>query len=199
MQQIKPEKVKNKLMSPYWIKIMEETNRLKLTKKQMFWHYSSVLFILIIPIMNLYSIFEIEVTNTYTGVRTTQDHLRAGLPWFVPALLFGLIQYRRLNFQKLKAKLSGEEFKLLAIEAGKEMNWNFTELTNDYAIAITGFNWVSWGERITLIRKNDEILVNSICDPDNRPSVTSWGQNRKNINAIKKRIKTSNFGNCSSP
>ena len=45
------------------------------------------------------------------------------------------------------------------------------------------------GERITIIRDNNKILINSICDPDNRPSVSSWGQNRKNVNAFKKRIK----------
>lgn len=167
---------------------MKDTNRLGLSKWQLLWHYSVVLFILIVPILNLYSVYEIEVAHTYTGVRSTQDHLRVGLPWIIPALATGIIQYQRLNFKKLKAELSGDEFKLLVMEAGKEMKWNFINLTKDYAIAVTGFNWASWGERITIIRKRDEILFNSICDPDNRPSVTSWGQNRKNLNAIKKRI-----------
>lgn len=177
-------------MKQTWIKIMKETNRLKLSNWQLFWHYSIVPFILIIPIMNLYSVLQIEVTGTYTGVRSTQEHLSVGLPWLVPAIIFAIIQYRRLNFKKLNTHLTPEEFKTIAEQAGEEMNWNFMNLTKDYAIAITGFNWASWGERITIIRKENEILINSICNPDNRPSVSSWGQNRKNINAFIKRIKT---------
>jgi len=178
-------------MKQTWIKKIKETNRLKLSKWQLFWHYSVVSFILIIPLMNLYSMFEIEVTGTYTGVRTTQEHLSVGLPWLIPAIIFGIIQYRRLNFKSIETELTPEKFKSIAEQAGKEMNWNFMNLTKDYAIAFTGFNWLSWGERITIVRKDNEVLINSICDPDNRPSVSSWGQNRKNINAFKKRIKTS--------
>ncbi len=168
---------------------MKDTNRLKLSNWQLFWHYSIVPFILIVPIMNLYSVFQIEVTGTYTGVRSTEEHLIVGLPWLIPAIIFAIIQYRRLNFKRLNARLTSEEFKSIAEQAGQEMNWHFMNLTKDYVIAITGFNWVSWGERITIIRKENEILINSICDPDNRPSVSSWGQNRKNINAFRKRIK----------
>ena len=170
-------------------KIIKEPNRLQLTKWQLFWHYSIVPFILIIPVMNLYSVFEIEVTNSYTGVRTTQEHLSHGLPWLIPAIFFGFIQHRRLYFKRIPGTLTPEEFKEAVQEAGKEMDWNFLNLTKNYAIAITGFNWFSWGERITIIRRKNEILINSICDPDNKPSVTSWGQNRKNIQALKKTIK----------
>lgn len=146
---------------------MKETKRLKLSKWQLFWHYSIVPFILLIPIMNLYYVFQIEVTGAYSGVRSTQEHLRAGLPWLIPAILFAIIQYRRLNFKRLGASLTSEEFKSILKQAGEEMNWSFINLTKDYAIAITGFNWLSWGERITIIRTENEILINSICDPDN--------------------------------
>lgn len=139
--------------------------------------------------MNLYSVFEIEVTGTYNGVRSTQEHLTVGLPWLVPAIIFVIVQYRRLNFKRLKVTLTSEEFIFITKQAGGEMNWRLENLTKDYAVAITGFNWGSWGERVTIIRKENEILINSICDPDNRPSVSSWGQNRKNIKAFKKRIK----------
>ncbi|HWJ28665.1 MAG TPA: hypothetical protein VNS32_19130 [Flavisolibacter sp.] len=29
-----------------------------------------------------------------------------------------------------------------------------------------------------LIREKDKILFNSICDPENQPSVASWGMNK---------------------
>ena len=169
---------------------MEETNRLKLSNFQLFWHYSIVLLILIIPVMNLYSVFQIEVTGTYSGVRSTQEHLSVGLPWLIPAIIFSIIQYFRLNFKKLNIHLTQKEFKTFTRQVGNEMNWNFVYLTEDYAIALTNLKWSSWGERITIIRKENEILINSICDPDKRPSVLSWGQNRNNINAFEKKIKT---------
>ena len=168
---------------------MRETERLKLTKWQLFWHYSIVPFLLLIPVMNAYSIFQIKVTGTYTGVRTAQEHFEVGWPWIIPAIIFTIIQYQRLNFKKINRKTDVDEFKEAVTKAGEEMKWNITNLTKDYAIAITGFNWASWGERITIVRKPNEILINSICDPDNRPSVSSWGQNRKNIETFKKYIK----------
>ena len=170
---------------------MKETNRLKLSNWQLFWHYSIILFILIIPLMNLYSIYQIEVTESYTGIWSVQEHLNFGLPWLIPALIFAIIQYRRLNFKRLKKHLTPEEFKYFVVQTGQKMNWNFINLTKDYAVAISRFNWASWGERITIIRKDNELLINSICDPDNRHSVSSWGRNKKNINAFKKRINTS--------
>lgn len=178
-------------MDETWIKIMKETKRLKLSNWQLFTHYSIVSFFLLIVILNLCSVLEIEISETYTGVRSTQEHLIAGLPWLIPAIVFGIVQFRRLNFKRLEAKISSEEFKSIALKAGKEMKWSFINLTNDYAIATTGFNYASWGERITIIRGENEILINSICDPTNHPSVSSWGQNRKNINAFKRRIKIS--------
>lgn len=168
---------------------MKETNRLKLSTWQLLSHYAIVFAFLLISILNLCSVLEIEITGTYTGVRSTQEHLIAGLPWLIPAIVFGIIQFKKLNFKCLEASISTDEFKSIALKAGKEMKWSFIKLTNDYAIARTGFNWASWGERITIIRGENEILINSICDPDNRSSVSSWGQNRKNINAFKRRIK----------
>ena len=51
-------------------------------------------------------------------------------------------------------------------------------------IASSPCSWRSWGERITIIKQEDELWFNSICDPNSRPSVTSWGKNRNNLNAL---------------
>ena len=175
-------------MNQEWIKIMKETNRLKLSKGQLFWHYSIVPFLLIVPTIILYDLIQIEVTGTHTGIKSTRELLSVGLLWLLAAVIVAIIQYRRLNFKKLNKHLTPDEFKSISEQAGEEMNWIFMRLSEDCAIAITGFTWTSWGERITIIRKENEILINSICDPDNKLSVSSWGQNGKNINAFKKRI-----------
>ncbi|NVK83615.1 MAG: hypothetical protein HWE21_04800 [Cytophagia bacterium] len=138
--------------------------------------------------MNLFYVYQIEVTGNYTGVRTTGDHLTVGLPWIVPAFIFSIIQFRRLNFKRIEVRLNPEQFKEIALAVGNDMNWRIKNLTKDYVVANTGFSLFSWGERITIIRAETEILINSICDPDNRPSVVSMGQNRANMMAFKNKI-----------
>lgn len=168
---------------------MKDTRRLLLSKWQTFWHFSVVPFILITPIMSAIAIFQIEVSGTYSGVRTSEEHFNIGWPWLIPAIIFAVIQYRRLSLKEVETSLSVDEFKQIFKAVGKEMNWQIESLTSDIIIAKTGFSWASWGERITIIREKNFILINSICDPDNRPSISSWGRNRKNINAIVKAIK----------
>jgi hypothetical protein len=41
---------------------------------------------------------------------------------------------------------------------------------------------------ITIIRLKDGLLINSICDPDKRSSVVSFGWNRKNIRTFLKNL-----------
>jgi len=136
--------------------------------------------------MNLFHVYQIEVLGNYSGVRSTQDHLKFGLPWLIPAIIIGLFQHQRLKFKKIDAVLTEYEFKEIAKKAGLKMNWKLERLTGNSAIAFTGLNWGgSWGERITIIRDRDEILINSIHDPDKLISFALWGQNRKNIKAFK--------------
>ena len=176
---------------------MIQTKRLTLSKWQMFWHFSVVPFILITPIMSAIAIFQIKVSGTYTGVRTTEEHFNAGWPWLFLAAAFGIIQYRRLNLKRIDVRLTDEGFKQTFKALAKGMNWQIESFTSNILIAKTGFSWASWGERITIIRDKDFILINSICDPDNHPSVTSWGRNRKNIDTIVKAIKPApNTASC---
>jgi hypothetical protein len=163
---------------------MIQTKRLTLSRWQMFWHFSVVPFILIMPIMSAIAIFQIEVSGSYGGARTTQKHFNLGWPWLIAASVFAVIQYRRLSLKKVAVSLTAEEFKQSIKEVGTKLNWRMECLTSDLIIANTGFSWASWGERITIIRDKDFLLINSICDPDNRPSIASWGRNRKNIKAL---------------
>lgn len=170
---------------------MIESERMKLNNWETLGHYFVVLYILLIPIFNFYSIFQIEITKNYSGVRTTSELFEASWPWLIIAVIFLFIQYKRLKFKKVKSTIGTEEFKQIAKKTGDEMKWNFTTLNNNLVIAKTEFNWNSWGELIMIIRKNDEILINSICDPNKKASVASWGRNKKNINAFLKNINSS--------
>lgn len=62
----------------------------------------------------------------------------------------------------------------------------FTSATNDAFIANTnpGFFSGSWGEQITVLFYQDSVFVNSICDPNKRSSVISWGRNSENEDTL---------------
>jgi hypothetical protein len=174
-------------MKQKWIKIMKETNRLKLSRTQLFWYYSISPLIMIVLIISSYFSFQAQVNPTFT--EKALFFLIIGLLLLILLFIKVLILYRSLKFERLKAKLSGEEFKLLVMDTVDEMNWNFIELNEDYAVAESGKNSLIWGERITIVRKENEILINSISGSEHLLSGSKWFQNRKNINAFKKRIK----------
>ena len=72
------------------------------------------------------------------------------------------------------------KFKDAAKNTAKELNWKLITVTGDMIVAKTRFSWSSWGELITIVRDNQRILINSICDPGKWVSVASYGRNKNN-------------------
>ncbi len=172
-------------MKPSDLTFIKRTNTLKLSRGQLFAHYAVVLILLISPLMTAYSLFQIYITNTYSGVRSAQELMITGFPWILPALLLYLIQKRRLKFKIYNTVVSRELFKKTVLQTAGELNWTIENLTNNYMVAVSGLRGGSRGELITIIRNDKKILVNSICDPDNiMISVASWGNNRKNVRSF---------------
>jgi hypothetical protein len=97
-------------MNREWIDIMKQTKRLKLSRWQILDHYFIVLFILFIPGLTLFSLFEIYVTETYDGVRTAEELISTAWPWIIPAIAFYFIQKRRLRFREVKVEYLDQEF-----------------------------------------------------------------------------------------
>jgi hypothetical protein len=177
------------LMNRDWIENMKETKRLKLSFWQTVSHYFIVVFFLLIPIFTLISVFEIYVTKTYDGVRSTGELLRFSLPWILPAIAFLFIQRYRLRFKKILIDYTDEEFKEAVQRTSKELEWTIDKNNKTYLRANRPWNWTgSWGEMITIIRLKDGLLTNSICDPDKWTSVVSYGWNRKNIRTFLKNL-----------
>jgi hypothetical protein len=100
--------------------------------------------------------------------------------WVILAVAFYYIQARRLKFKIINISVDEDKFKDAAQKAAKELNWKLIRKTSDIIIAKSNFSWRSWGELITIIRDDERILINSICDPDKRPSIASYGMNKKN-------------------
>ena len=164
-----------------------KTNSLKLTWRQMLAHYAIVPFLLIAPIITTYSLIQIYLTHSYTGVRSAEELIMTGYLWIIPALLFYFIQKKRLKFREIKISVKPESFKEAAVLTGNKLNWEIQNISNDYVVAIRNGNFIggSRGELITIIRKKEIVLINSICNPDNIISVASWGWNKKNVETFK--------------
>jgi hypothetical protein len=167
-------------MTQLQIQRMKDTETLVLTKGQTFWHYSIVPFLLIVPLLTTVSVFKYYVMHTYTGIRPIEELISTGYIWVLPAIIFFFIQKRRLKFKSINISVDKDVFKEAWKQTANELEWSIEEATNDTVIAKSGFSWRSWGEQITIIWSKDKILFNSICDPDNRPSVSSFGMNRVN-------------------
>ena len=158
-----------------------------MTRGQLFRHYAIVPFLLIAPIMTTYSLIQIYVTKTYTGVRTADELMLTGYPWLIPALLFYFIQKRRLKFTVINISIDKEKFHKASELTADKLGWTIQHISTDSVIAVRqgGFLSGSWGELITIIRDSDKVLINSICDPDNIVSVASYGWNKKNVRTYK--------------
>ena len=166
------------------IERMKETGCLHLSKLDLFQHYFIVIFLLA-------PFFYASIYEYYQNIRYNNDFLKLMeslsiiILWITPAIAFYLLQKRRLKLKILPVTIDAATFKKIAEQAGGERNWIFTCKTNDY-IEATREEWSLWGERITIVRDKNRILINSICDPDQRVSVGSFGSNKLNIQSFEK-------------
>lgn len=181
-------------MTSHLIQQMKDTETLVLTKGQLFWHYSIILFLLIAPIMATVDVFKYYVTHTYQGVRTIGEMAAWSYLPLIPAIAFYINQKKRLKFKIICVVVDTDSFMNAAKETSKELKWEIIEKNSNLVIARSGFSWRSWGELITIVKDNDRILFNSICDPDNRPSIASWGMNKLNLETFEHHLhNTSGF------
>lgn len=175
------------IMTQFKTQKIKETKTLSLRRWQLFGHYAIVIFLLVAPIMATFSLFKIYVTKTYSGFRSANELMLACYPWLIPAILFYFIQKRRLKFTDINISVEKEIFQKAADLSANKLGWTIQETSPDFIRAVRrgSLSSLSWGEMITIIRENDKILINSICDPDSIASVASFGWNKKNVNTFK--------------
>lgn len=176
-------------MKNEWTIIMKKNKRLKLTFFQTVTHYGISLLLLFIISLTGWSLIEIYLTETYTGVRTANELIKSSLPFLVLAVIFTVIQYRRLNFKEIEITYTDEQFQEAIDRTVKDLEWRIEKNNKTFFRAVRAWNWSgSWGEMVTIIRDKNRILINSICDPDHMSSIASYGWNRKNIRTFNKNL-----------
>lgn len=172
-----------------WVTIMKKNKRLKLTIFQTLTHYGIVLLLLFIATLTGWSLVEIYFTDTYSGVQTANELIKVSLLFLVLALIFVVIQYRRLSFKEFQMSYTDEQFQEAIERTINDLQWQVEKNNKTFFRAVRVWDWTgSWGEMVTIIKDKDLILINSICDPYHISSVFSYGWNRKNIKTFIKHL-----------
>ena len=160
-----------------------------MTTVQTLTHYGIVIFLLLIVSLTNWSLIEIYVTDTYTGVLTADELIKSSLPFLFAAIIFAFIQNRRLNFKEINLTYTDDQFQEAIQRTIKDLEWRIDKNNKTFFRAIRPWNWSgSWGEMVTIIKEKDRLLINSICDPDHMSSAVSYGWNRKNIKTFLKNL-----------
>ena len=165
------------------IPITKKTKRLKLTFFEALAHYLSIIIFFGFAFIPLWTLSK----KTYTeGGWTEEGLIIFSLIFLLLAILLFFVQYRRLKFKEFNVTFTDKQFKEAVDRTVNELKWLIEQNNENFLRAYRPFNnWsASWGEKITIIKGKDRLLMNSICDPE----VISWGWNRRNIKTFLKNL-----------
>ena len=124
---------------------MKKSKRLKLTNLQTLTHYGCVMFLLLIVSLTVWSLIEIYVTKTYTGVRTASELINISLPFLLLAVILFFVQHRRLKFKEFTVTFTDEQFQEAVERTAKELSWKIDRNNKSFFRAYS-WNWGgSWG------------------------------------------------------
>jgi len=152
-------------------------------------HFGLVGFLMFMPAMVLFFHLLDYFQNNPTSFQDGELSIIIIPP--ILAIVVYLIQKRRLRFRIIQTKLNHIQLKKILINVAEELEWEFISSAKEAYVAKTNPSFFSgsWGEQITILFYQDYVFVNSICDPKKRPSVVSWGRNRKNEETLISHIK----------
>ena len=153
-------------------------------------HFGIVLFLLFIPIVFLFLHIKDLMNNESLSFKKNEIYFIV-IPVLI-AILFYTIQNNRLKFKKVTTTLAKAELIKIVENIGAELKWIPYIIEDNLIIAKTNpsFWSGSWGEQITIIIDKNNVMINSICDPDKNSSLISMGRNKKNENTLIKAIKS---------
>lgn len=176
-------------MTDEQIKYSIQTERLKLSISDKFSHYGIVGFFFIMPAMGAF----LYLKDYFDGTIKT---LEAGKILFmiiplILGILFYLLQRKRLNLKFIETNLNREDIDKIIENVSLKLKWHPSVSNENIIIAKTtpSFFSGSWGEQITILFDKNRILINSICDLEQKSSVVSFGRNKKNVNTLLEAIK----------
>lgn len=112
----------------------------------------------------------------------------------VPAVLGFLtfwLQKRKLRFKSIQTTLTRAQVEAIIERVADELEWKGHFVNSHIYIARTHPSLFSGsrGEEITILLPGDRVLINSICDPEKKSSLTAAGRNWENVDMVTESIK----------
>ena len=165
-----------------------QTSKLQLTFWDKVSHFGIVGFLLFIPL--LFVFFDLKGLLNRTPKPIREGEIYFLIVSTLLAILFYKLQSDRLKFKEVFTTLSKQQLTDIIEKVGEELKWYPEQINENIVIAKThpSFFSGSWGEQVTILFDTDRVLVNSICDPDKRSSLTSYRNNTKNITSFLREI-----------
>ena len=156
---------------------------LRLQGRRWFIHFFAALLLGVLPLTGLVALLQPPVDATAAWSVIGMTGVLAAL-----AAIMARRQRRALWFRRIRTQRTAAENYELVLRGMKPFGWVITTYRRNQRIEAKtpGFpaTWLSWGEMVTVRFSGEDVLVNSICDPDAQSSVVSWGRNRKNTAAV---------------
>lgn len=171
-------------MDFYLFKKSVFTQRVQLSSWEKLSHYLPAL-----------AVFNGVVMGVYTMVTAdNEEEIARGfnviIPCFVLTIIISYIQWKRLRFTVIETSLDSTELAEVIKYVEKRQKWDVTVRSTTFYIATAdeGALFQSWGERITILYYENRIYFSSICDPNKRTSLSSWGRNWENLDIFKRAV-----------
>lgn len=157
------------------------SRRLALTKRQFVLHYFFVLFfpLIIISLVQTFIHYNGFVNDGVQALKTSTLKFVS-----YSAVAIAIVQFMNLKMTEKLCNLSPAQFDEICQVLVDEMHWVVEAKGENYIICTTPAKWYNWGTLITIVKNDDVVLFNSICDLHNRPSLTAFGQNARNYRAL---------------
>lgn len=167
------------------IKYSIETGKLKLGNWAKFIHYGVVIAIFLLPVTVIFFFFKDYFEGNPKPFEGNQLWATTIVPSILGILCY-LLQRNKLKFKSIETKLTRTELTEVIERVAKRLEWIPHIVDEKVIVAKThpGFFSGSWREQITILFDRNSVLVNSICDPDKRPSMVSMGRNKRNVNDL---------------
>ena len=132
--------------------------------------------------------------GSYVGRRTLDDYIIDSVPFLLIGLLFIGWQYNKLKFRKIVIEHTDKDYQHAIGKTISDLRWRVDKNREGYfrahRVGDGLFALGYWGEMITIIRDGHTILINSICDPNQSPTFSSFGRNRRNVKTFIKNLQT---------
>ena len=144
-----------------------------------FTHFTPMLFVLIVPVMG------VALPVIQPGGKDISLLWIIGTP--IAALVYWWLK-RLLRYQVIHTTRNAEENYRAVLALVTELGWN---IKNDRPLefiqaSVKGFpkTMSSWGELVSVAFHGNDVYINSICDPGKQPSLTAYGRNIENVEAV---------------